>query len=347
MSATTPTWRSWPRCAAVACGGAMRDPTGRWLLREKEAFLASAACCSSFTKLRRQTLVRPINGKQRIQNTRPTHTHTLYNKTVQYVDPEVAMPPELTEFLSLFERGTPKDLKRLEAARARVGFKRGADGRVALLSGGEEFQVKADMGAAGYLLLRWAVLVCAYAGCGVCVCAWLCVWEVRVGRCGSAARRRAKKHTNHHPPPRTTHHLNTSAPPPKLCAHKQNKTKQNNQTATRAATATTCRPTPRGACSRSTCPTTCSSRSSSRAASGRTPWSRSRSWRRPRVRRAGRRMGARGKRQGASGLGLGLGGLTSASLCDRKRGRRYPRSTPVQHFLAPWPSLTTSPNRQL
>ena len=260
------------------------------------------------------------------------------------------MPPELTEFLSLFERGTPKDLKRLEAARARVGFKRGADGRVALLSGGEEFQVKADMGAAGYLLLRWAGSVCAYVECAVgCVFARaMCMGggPLCAGRCCSAARRSANQ-TNHHPPPRTTHHLNTTAPPPKLRAHKQNKTKQNNQTATRAATATTCRPTRRGACSRSTCPTTFSSRSSSRAASGRTRWSRSRSWRRPRVRLAGWRMGARGKRQGASGLGLGLGGLTSASLCDRKRGRLYPRSALVQHFLAPWPSLTTSPNRQL
>jgi len=40
-----------------------------------------------------------------------------------------------------------------------VGFKRGADGRVALLSDGEEFAVKADMQAPGYLLLRCASVV--------------------------------------------------------------------------------------------------------------------------------------------------------------------------------------------
>ncbi|KIY94586.1 hypothetical protein MNEG_13375 [Monoraphidium neglectum] len=58
------------------------------------------------------------------------------------VDPEVAMPPELQEFLRLFERGTPRDLRKLEAAREKVGFRRGADGRVSLISdGGEEFAI--------------------------------------------------------------------------------------------------------------------------------------------------------------------------------------------------------------
>jgi hypothetical protein len=53
-------------------------------------------------------------------------------------------------------QGTPKDLRKLEAARERVGFRRGADGRVSLLSDGEEFAVKADARMGGYLLLRRA-----------------------------------------------------------------------------------------------------------------------------------------------------------------------------------------------
>jgi hypothetical protein len=51
-------------------------------------------------------------------------------------------------------QGTPKDLRKLEDARERVGFRRGADGRVSLLSDGEEFEVKADAQAPGFLLLR-------------------------------------------------------------------------------------------------------------------------------------------------------------------------------------------------
>lgn len=81
----------------------------------------------------------------------------------EMVDPEVAMPPELIEFLKLFETGTPKDLGKLEAAREKVGFHRGPDGRVSLISdGGEEFAVKADMQVPGYLLLRDSRGYCYY-----------------------------------------------------------------------------------------------------------------------------------------------------------------------------------------
>ncbi|KAI8467590.1 MAG: hypothetical protein J3K34DRAFT_429903 [Monoraphidium minutum] len=81
----------------------------------------------------------------------------------EVVDPDVAMPRELVDFLRLFEKGTPRDLGKLEAAREKVGFRRGADGRVSLISdGGEEFSVKADMQAPGYLLLRDARGYCYY-----------------------------------------------------------------------------------------------------------------------------------------------------------------------------------------
>ncbi|GBF93334.1 hypothetical protein Rsub_06372 [Raphidocelis subcapitata] len=59
-------------------------------------------------------------------------------------------------------QGTPKDLGKLEAARERAGFRRGADGRVALLSDGEEFEVKADAQAPGFLLLRDSRGYCYY-----------------------------------------------------------------------------------------------------------------------------------------------------------------------------------------
>lgn len=49
-----------------------------------------------------------------------------------------------------------KNVDQLQEARRSVGFERSADGRVLLLTeDGEPFQVKADMGVPGMLLLRW------------------------------------------------------------------------------------------------------------------------------------------------------------------------------------------------
>lgn len=52
-------------------------------------------------------------------------------------------------------QGPVKSADQLQEARRSVGFERSPDGRVLLLTeDGEPFQVKADMGVPGMLLLR-------------------------------------------------------------------------------------------------------------------------------------------------------------------------------------------------
>lgn len=52
-------------------------------------------------------------------------------------------------------QGPVKNAEELQDARRSVGFERAPDGRVLLLTeDGEPFQVKADMGVPGMLLLR-------------------------------------------------------------------------------------------------------------------------------------------------------------------------------------------------
>lgn len=76
---------------------------------------------------------------------------------------ELALPPQLMDFMELLQKGPVKDLNKLQAARRAVGFERSPDGRVLLLTeDGEPFQVKNDMGVPGLLLLRDAGGFCYY-----------------------------------------------------------------------------------------------------------------------------------------------------------------------------------------
>jgi hypothetical protein len=68
--------------------------------------------------------------------------------------------PQLLSFLAKYDSLRPEQLA---GERDRLGFRRGADGRVALRSrGGEWFAVKPDMQAPGFLLLRDAEGYCFY-----------------------------------------------------------------------------------------------------------------------------------------------------------------------------------------
>lgn len=85
----------------------------------------------------------------------------------EIVDEEVANPPDLADFLELHTSGRAVKMSpsALEAARAKVGFSRAPSGRVSLFAtggatgadatkGAERFEVRCDMGAPGFLLLR-------------------------------------------------------------------------------------------------------------------------------------------------------------------------------------------------
>jgi hypothetical protein len=89
----------------------------------------------------------------------------------EIVEDAVANPPDLAEFLQLHSSGKASKMgaAALEAARAKVGFSRAPSGRVSLfatggvvgggggagaLKGAERFEVRCDMGAPGFLLLR-------------------------------------------------------------------------------------------------------------------------------------------------------------------------------------------------
>jgi hypothetical protein len=85
----------------------------------------------------------------------------------EIVSEEVANPPDLPDFLALHSSGKAVKMSAsaLEAARLKVGFSRAPTGRVSLLATGgafgadaakraERFEVRADMGAPGFLLLR-------------------------------------------------------------------------------------------------------------------------------------------------------------------------------------------------
>jgi hypothetical protein len=85
----------------------------------------------------------------------------------EIVSEEVANPPDLPDFLALHSSGRAAKMSSsaLESARLKVGFSRAPTGRVSLLATGgaygsdaakraERFEVRADMGAPGFLLLR-------------------------------------------------------------------------------------------------------------------------------------------------------------------------------------------------
>eukprot|EP00879_Flechtneria_rotunda_P020294 GHRR01021342.1.p1 GENE.GHRR01021342.1~~GHRR01021342.1.p1 ORF type:complete len:192 (+),score=67.69 GHRR01021342.1:211-786(+) len=118
--------------------------------------MADVISPTAYTSSAPSSRLQPLFGDMSLASAAPALAAEEEEEPIdEYITEQVALPPELLQFMEMLEKGAVKDVKKLQEARRTVGFDRSADGRVFLYTeDGEPFQVRADMGVPGMLLLR-------------------------------------------------------------------------------------------------------------------------------------------------------------------------------------------------